>query len=98
MRHYNGDPENKASTPDFGCTIQHATADMITMKMPNSWSDVALAWFAILEAQLRIHKIIRQSLRFEISAQWMTVEIAISISDVLFEPMSDALYNAICII
>ncbi len=98
MGHNTGDPENKATTPDFGCTKQHATADMITMKMPCSLSDVASACFAILEAQLRIHRINRQDLRFEISAQWMTVEIAISVSDVLFEPMSDTLYNAIYII
>ncbi len=47
----------------------------------------------MLEAQFRVHRINRQNVRYAILTQWLTEEIAISVSDVLLGPKSDTPYN-----
>ncbi len=79
--------------PDPCPTLKLATPKLITVRMPNFWPEAASVWFAILEVQFRFHRIIRQDLRFAIMAQWLTEEIAISVSDVLLGPMSDTPYT-----
>ncbi len=59
---------------------------MATAVMPNFWPDAASALFAILETQFRPHRINNLE-------QWLPEEVAISVSDVLLEPLSDAPYT-----
>ncbi len=63
---------------DLGFTIQHAPADVTTAMMSAS------ARFITLESRLSANRPSRETLRFAILVQWMTVDIAIAASDVPF--------------
>ncbi len=70
---------------------QHTKPDVPTVRMPNFRPHVATCWFLVLEAL--VQKIDRQDLRYAILTQWLTEEIAISVSDVLLGSMSDTPYT-----
>ncbi len=72
---------------------QHTKPDVPTVRMPNFRPHVATCWFLVLEALLIVQKIDRQDLRYTSLAQWLTEEIAISVSDVLLGSMSDTPYT-----
>ncbi len=72
---------------NFDLTLQHRHA--------NSGAYAASACCVVLEVQFRVHKIILQDLRYEISGQWLAEDIAKSFLGVILGPLSETLYDAI---
>ncbi len=77
------DPVNETVMSDIRFSLQHTETGMTTAVMPNFWSDAKSALFVILEEQVR-------SRRINNLGQWLPEDVAISVSDVLLGPMSDA--------
>ncbi len=76
-----------------GFTLQLAITDVTTEKMAQFWPESVSAWFAILEAQFRLHRIHRQDLRYAILDQWLTEEITVDVSDVIIGTPSETPYD-----
>ncbi len=68
---------------------QHAKPDVQIVRMPDFWPQAAACWFTILEAQFRLHRIIRQDLRYATLGHWLTEEVVIKVSDVILGPPSE---------
>ncbi len=92
MGSQSGDPENTAMA-DQHLAPQHTKPDVPMVKVPDFWPLSATCRLLVLEAQFSVHRISRQYLRCAILTQWLTEEIAISVFDVLFGPMSDTPYT-----
>ncbi len=72
---------------------QHAKLGVPMVRMPDFWAHAATCWFTILEAQFRLHRIIRQDLRYATLGQWLIEEVAIEVSDVILGPPSETTYD-----
>ncbi len=84
---HRGYPEN-TTIADQHLALQHAKTDVPIVRMPDFWPHAATCWFTILEAHFRLHRIIRQDLRYAILGQWLTEEVAIEMLDGILGPPS----------
>ncbi len=90
--YHSGYPENTTMV-DQHLAPQHTMPDVSMVRMPEFWPHAATYWFLVLEAQFKVHSINRQDVQYAILTQWLTKEIAISVSDVLLGPMSNTPYT-----